>query len=78
MSDYKIGDERVMRYAGVEYSEEKWIDEGRAGALRRLRLLAGRGLLREPAMADGRAVQRADRVPLHVPGGLLLLCREKG
>ena len=28
MTDYKIGDERVMRYAGVEHCEEKWIDEG--------------------------------------------------
>lgn len=28
MSDYKRGDERVMRYAGVEHCEEKWIDEG--------------------------------------------------
>ena len=28
MSDYEIGDERVMRYAGVEHCEEKWIDEG--------------------------------------------------
>lgn len=26
--DYEIGDERVMRYAGVEHCEEKWIDEG--------------------------------------------------
>ena len=29
MSDYEIGDERVMRYAGVEHCEEKWIDEGK-------------------------------------------------
>lgn len=28
MSGYEIGDERVMRYAGVEHCEEKWIDEG--------------------------------------------------
>lgn len=28
MSDYEIGDERVMWYAGVEHSEEKWIDDG--------------------------------------------------
>lgn len=28
MIDHKIGEERVMRYAGVEYSEERWIDEG--------------------------------------------------
>lgn len=28
MSGYDIGDERVMRYAGVEHCEEKWIDEG--------------------------------------------------
>lgn len=32
MSDYEIGDERVMRYAGVfagvEFSEEPWIDKG--------------------------------------------------
>lgn len=27
MSDYELGEERVMRYAGVEHSEEKWIDE---------------------------------------------------
>lgn len=29
MSDYELGEERVMRYAGVEHSEEKWIDEGK-------------------------------------------------
>ena len=28
MSDYEIGDERIMLYVGVEHSEEKWIDKG--------------------------------------------------
>lgn len=32
MSDYEIGDERIMLYAGVfagiEFSEEPWIDKG--------------------------------------------------
>lgn len=28
MTDCKRCDERIMRYAGVEHCEEKWIDEG--------------------------------------------------
>ncbi|WP_461186125.1 hypothetical protein [Adlercreutzia sp. CNCM I-6216] len=28
MSAYEIGDERVMQYAGVEHSEDVWIDNG--------------------------------------------------
>ena len=28
MSDYELGEERVVRYAGVEYGEDVWIDEG--------------------------------------------------